>query len=80
MKRLLAATELAGWNLPVVRIGAATIAWLSLASVALAGDLIPQQEYNKYIDKHRTIQALDSSLFGEQINLRDRRGDVPRGR
>jgi YD repeat-containing protein len=38
---------------------------------ASAADLIPQQEYHKYIDKHRTIQALDSSLFGEQINLRD---------
>lgn len=38
---------------------------------AHAGTVIPQQEYDKYIDKHRTIQALDSSLFGEQINLRD---------
>jgi len=71
MKRLLAATMMAGSNLPVGRIGAAAIAWLGLGSVAMAGNVIPQQEYNKYIDKHRTIQALDSSLFGEQINLRD---------
>ena len=49
-----------------------TAAGLLCASFTLlAADNIPQQEYNKYIDKHRTIQALDSSLFGEQINLRD---------
>lgn len=38
---------------------------------ALAGDVIPQQEYDKYIDKHKTIQSMDSSIFGEQVNLRD---------
>ena len=38
---------------------------------ALAGDVIPQQEYHKYIDKHKTIQSMDSSFFGEQVNLRD---------
>ena len=44
----------------------------AMGSTTLAlADNIPQQEYNKYIDNHRTIQALDSSLFGEQINLRD---------
>lgn len=44
---------------------------LLLAHTATAADVIPQQEYDKYIDKHRTIQALDSSPFGEEINLRD---------
>lgn len=38
---------------------------------ALAGDVIPQQEYHKYIDKHKTIQSMDSPFFGEQVNLRD---------
>lgn len=42
-----------------------------VSSGAVAGTVIPQQEYDKYIDKHRTIQALDSALFGEQVNLRD---------
>ena len=41
------------------------------AMPALGGDVQRQDEYDKYIDKHRTLQPLDSSLFGEQINLRD---------
>ena len=41
------------------------------AMPAIGGEVIRQQEYDKYVDKHRTLQALDSSLFGEQINLRD---------
>lgn len=45
--------------------------FLAIQASTHAGNVIPQQEYDKYIDKHRTIQALDSSLFGEQINLRD---------
>ena len=51
--------------------GMATLGLTCFAAVPALADNIPQQEYNKYVDKHRTIQALDSSLFGEQINLRD---------
>lgn len=42
-----------------------------ISANAVAGTVVPEQEYVKYLDKHRTIQALDSSLFGEQVNLRD---------
>lgn len=38
---------------------------------AIAADVVPYQEYGNYIDKHRTVQALDSSVFGEQVSLRD---------
>lgn len=58
-------------TVPILRLGL-SLGLLSCVLVdAVAGTVIPQQEYDKYIDKHRTIQALDSSLFGEQVNLRD---------
>jgi hypothetical protein len=49
--------------------GAAAV--LVFAQNAQAADVVAAQEYDKYIDKHRTVQALDSSLFGEQISARD---------
>lgn len=50
----------------------AALGALSLYSgLALAWDVVPEQEYAKYIDKHRALQPLDSSPFGEQVNLRD---------
>lgn len=52
------------------RFGCACILML-MVHVANAGDVVPEQEYSKYVDKHRTVQALDASLFGEQVNLRD---------
>ena len=55
----------------IAQRGAAAAACLLAAQSAFAGDVIAVQEYDKYIDKHRTVQALDSSLFGEQISARD---------
>lgn len=45
-------------------------AWLSIGSV-LAANVVPEQEYGKYIDKHSATQGLSSAPFGEQISLRD---------
>ncbi len=55
----------------IAQRGAVAAACLLAAQSAFAGDVIAVQEYDKYIDKHRTVQALDSSLFGEQISARD---------
>lgn len=55
----------------LLRLGVCIGLLSGISANALAATVIPQQEYDKYLDKHRTIQALDSSLFGEQVNLRD---------
>ena len=41
------------------------------AQAVRAAEVVAAQEYDKYIDKHKTIHPLDWSLFGEQINARD---------
>lgn len=38
---------------------------------AHAADIIPQQEYDKYISKSRLVSGFDGSVFGEQLSLRD---------
>jgi hypothetical protein len=57
----------------LIRRHGAAVLLGSLAAVQAtnAADVVAAQEYDKYIDKHRTVQALDSSLFGEQISARD---------
>ena len=50
---------------------AALLGCLAAAQATQAADVVAAQECDKYINKHRTVQALASSLFGEHISARD---------